>query len=160
MLPHLSGRLDSLFIELSPLNQPDEIDLARLPYYLYEKLDVRIVNHDGGKRVLQRFCQANVLAQMNITLARQRSVWDVITTSKKLPQLSQPTVVTAAQERFDSSAEIFFNNTFPASTAINTNGDTNPSGALPKAFIPFNVISDRKDEVAVVAFDCRSATNF
>lgn len=157
MLPHLSNRIDSLLIELSPEGQPDEIDLTRLPYYLYEKLDMRIVNHDGGKRVLQRFCQANVLSQMNITLARQRSVWDVITTSKKLPQLT-PDAVTTAKGKFESNAEIFFNNSFPTSEVFSESG--NPSGALPKTFIPISVISDRKDEVAVVAFDCRTATDF
>jgi len=160
LLPHLVARMDSLFIELSPVDQPDEIDLTRLPYYLYEELDIRIVNHDGGKRVLQRFCQANVLAQMNITLGRQRSVLDVISTSKKLPTQLTPEAVALAKDRFDSCAEIFFRNSFPASSTISVNGITNPSGALPKAFIPFNVISDAKDEVAVVSFDCRTATDF
>lgn len=160
-LPHLVGRVDSLFIDLSVPGQPDEIDLARIPYYLYEKLDIRIVNHDGGRRVLKRFCQAKVLHQMNITLARQRSVWDVINTSKKLPQLTAE-AVTAAKARFDSSAEIFFNNSFPTSETVGSreNGDSLPSGSIPRAFIPMSVISDQKDEVAVVTFDCRSASDF
>ncbi len=62
--PDLISRQDEILIDLSPDENPFEIDLPRLPKLLHDKYDIRIINHDGGREVLQQFCQAKIISQL------------------------------------------------------------------------------------------------
>ncbi|MGA1372781.1 MAG: hypothetical protein ACO3Z6_14365 [Pseudomonadales bacterium] len=65
-------------LEASLPTQPERLDLGRVPELLYRTLDIRIVNHDGG-RTLHRACiRAGVLAQLQMTLMRGASVRDLV----------------------------------------------------------------------------------
>ena len=60
------------------------IDLARVPKLLRDRLDARLVQHDGGATSLMAFADASALSQLNLTLMRSRSVRDVLETSPRL----------------------------------------------------------------------------
>ena len=40
---------------------------------------MRIINHDGGHKVLKEFAKFNALCQLNLTLGRQLTVKEVLT---------------------------------------------------------------------------------
>lgn len=55
-----------------------DMDLSLLPTYLYEHLDIRVANHDGGRDVLRAFARAGALSQLNLTLCQDRSAVEVL----------------------------------------------------------------------------------
>jgi hypothetical protein len=69
--------VDRALIVCSPEDKPDELDVAAVPRLLRQKLDIRIANHDGGSIVLSAFSRAGALPQINFTLMRGRSMFDV-----------------------------------------------------------------------------------
>jgi riboflavin biosynthesis pyrimidine reductase len=65
-------------LEVSLPAQPERLDLGQVPELLNRTLDIRIVNHDGG-RTLHRACvRAGVLAQLQLTLMRGASVRELV----------------------------------------------------------------------------------
>jgi hypothetical protein len=66
--PLLQARLSTMLIVVpgssSSFDVEADIDISLLPKMLYDKLDMRIVNHDGGHKVLQEFCKAGAINQM------------------------------------------------------------------------------------------------
>ncbi len=78
------GRVDDLLLVASPPGRPEEIDVRRVPELLRERLDARLVEHDGGARSLEAFVRAGAVAQLHLTLMRGRSVRDVLRTSDRL----------------------------------------------------------------------------
>ena len=54
----------------------ERIDVARVPTLLYDKLGMRIVNHDGGARVLRDFARAGALTQINMSLGLKVALRD------------------------------------------------------------------------------------
>ena len=77
--PDLKKSIDSMVIALpTDPSGSAAFDIGLLPKLLFEKLDLRIVNHDGGQRVLRDFCRAGVVAQVNLTLCRRQPLIDII----------------------------------------------------------------------------------
>lgn len=54
----------------------ERIDVARVPTMLYDELGMRIVNHDGGARVLRDFARAGALTQINMSLGLKVALCD------------------------------------------------------------------------------------
>lgn len=131
----LERRIDSILLPLSPVGRPAELDIARVPDLLMSKLDVRIANHDGGATVLSKFSEAGVLAQINLTLMRGRSVFDALGASEQLDVAARD----AALADFDSRRQLFFSG----------------NHRLPAALVPASVITDGGDGV-VATFDARA----
>lgn len=86
---NLHNRIEDMLITLpAPATEGDGIDtslqaearmdLSTVPRYLYEKLDIRVANHDGGRDVLRAFARAGALSQLNLTLCQGRSIVDVL----------------------------------------------------------------------------------
>lgn len=128
------ARVDDLFLVASPPGRPDELDIAAVPKLLFDRLDIRVANHDGGATVLSAFSAAGVLPQINLTLMRGRSVHDVLASSEQLPEAARA----AALGEFAKRRQLFFS------------GDHR----LPGTLRPVSVLADGGDGV-VVAFDAR-----
>lgn len=121
-------------LALSPPGRPEVLDVAAVPRLLRERLDVRIADHDGGAVVLSRFIEAGALAQLNVTLMRNRSVRQVVETNESAGAGVREELLSS----FDGRARLLFS------------GD----GRVPSALRPAYVIG-HDGEAVVVTFDVR-----
>jgi hypothetical protein len=128
----LQDRIDDMLIILSPEEAPSEIAYTQIPEYLYSKLDMKIVDHDGGQHVLRDFVRAGVVGQINLSLMKGQSLRDVIE-SRLLPEPVKSSILT----NFDASLQTFF---------------TNSTGMLPSHLQPMQIVEDAHNEIAVVSF--------
>ncbi len=76
--------IDSMLIVASAPDDPERIDVARVPALVRAALDARLVQHDGGATSLMAFVEAGALCQLNFSLMRRRSVRDVLAASDRL----------------------------------------------------------------------------
>jgi len=135
--------IDKLLLPLSPQGQPDKLDIAGVPKFLYDSLGMRIVNHDGGQTILSEFSKAGALPQLNLTLGRTRSVTEVF---RSYPLQHAPVPMSEPERQkllseFDTRVQYFF---------------SNPEGKLPKELVAAQIITDVAQDVAVVTFDARA----
>lgn len=139
----LEGRIDEMLIVLSPKDAPEKLELSRVPQTLYDAYGMMMVNHDGGQTILSEFSKAGVLPQINLTLARNQSVRDVL---QEYDLRHAPVGMTEEQrdellKTFEGRVQYFF---------------TTSDGKIPRQLEPIQIITDGKDQVAVVAFDARN----
>ena len=156
--PHLADCIEDMLVVVPGSQRDDQtgsaIDIASVPQLLFDRLDVRIANHDGGLGVLRAFCRAGAVAQVNLTLCRTRSLRDVV--SKYEADTDGATV----GADFDSRAQLFFSPT-SASRKEGSGGErVELSGAIPEAWRAVYCIEDGEGDVAVVTFDTREAGDF
>ena len=122
---NLQDRIEKILIVCSLADRPNEIDYSSIPGRLYSEFNMKIVNHDGGKKVFRNFCRQGILPQFNITLCRNLAM-------RELPRLQA-----VSAEEFDRNKEVFI------------------SSLQRKNFNPMSIITDDIASVAVVTFDCR-----
>lgn len=142
---HLFGlqhRIDSMLIIASPNNENDKIDLQSLPKLLFEKYDLRVINNDGGQVVLQEFCSAGILSQLNLTLCRKLSLKQVISTTSLLSDEMRVEAMT----EYDNKISMFFKD--------------DEYHRIPSTFVPVNIVTDTSQDVAVVCFDMTEINSF
>jgi hypothetical protein len=140
-----------------------EMDLTVLPKLLHDRFGMIIVNHDGGHSgnnfnlstiflnklfmffntvpliVLRDFCKAGVIPQMNLTLCRQLSVKQVVSTISGIDDTVRRNCL---GETFEARMKYFFN-----SKDIHTLKNIR---SLPCNLKVAAVVSDSADDVAVV----------
>jgi riboflavin biosynthesis pyrimidine reductase len=138
---NLENRIDDILIILSSDNNPDDIDLTKLPGVLFKDYNIILANHDGGKKVLEAFCQAGIIDQFNFTFARKTSLRDAV---KNNPDIDPETRKTILKD-FKSRSKNFF--------------DTE-NGVMPDNFPVAEIIVDEVDEAAVVLLDTRKIKSF
>jgi riboflavin biosynthesis pyrimidine reductase len=136
----MQDRIDSMLIVCSPDGKPDDLDIAAVPRLLRQKLDIRIANHDGGCIVLSEFSRAGALAQVNFTLMRGRSMFDVYTSKKILATASE---IQELRETLASRCSFMFT------------GDR----CIPRNLRPISILVDDA-EGCVVVFDARKQHGF
>ena len=160
-LYNLNDRINDIIIEFSPINEPNEIDLINLPKMLFEKYNMKIINHDGGQVVLRKFLQSNIIPQINLTLGRKISLKEIIKNSnfnnkenilnefsEKVQNFFTKTIINSSQNNNESNND-------------NSNHNSNQiEGMIPKDFIPITIISDKYDDVAIITFDTSNALDF
>jgi hypothetical protein len=73
-------RLKEILIVLPSQDEdhPEVLDLSSLPSLLYSKYDMKIINHDGGQKILRDFSKAGILTQMNLTLGMNHTLREVV----------------------------------------------------------------------------------
>ena len=86
-------QLDERLLVCSPPGQPEEIDAARVPELLRERLDARLVEHDGGAVSLAAFLDAGAISQLHLTLMRGRSVRQILESSTRLDEGERRTII-------------------------------------------------------------------
>ena len=162
--PDLKKSIDSMVIAL-PTDPSGcaAFDIGLLPKLLFEKLDLRIVNHDGGQRVLRDFCRAGVVAQVNLTLCRRQPLIDIIHKYEKLSEAGSdaheidesrgPT----DSNSFENRAQLFF---CSSERRLNNSESGNLSGAIPLSWKGVYCIEDGEENVAVATFDTRDTGDF
>jgi len=138
---NLENRIDNMLIILSPENNPDEINLSELPEVLYREYNIILANHDGGKKVLEAFCNAGIIDQFNFTFGRTPSLYEVVKKNSEIDIEIKKSVL----KNFNSCTINFF--------------DTE-NGSIPKKFIVAEIIADEPDEAAVVVLDTRKIRSF
>lgn len=131
----LGRPIDEILIPVSPPGQPEVLDIAGVPGELRRRLDIRLANHDGGQTVLSKFSEAGVISQMNLTLMRNASVFDVLNRDPRLPAEQRRQML----DEFDTRRQLFFSG----------------NHGLPGALKPVSVLSDGSDAL-VVSFDARA----
>lgn len=132
----LESRMNDILIPLSSQENPAIMDLSGLPKLLYDKYDIKMANHDGGALVLSEFAKAGILDQMNLTLTRQQSVYDVLNGTNKVEKEKKDEILLD----FDQRLSYFF-------------GTLN--GKISDGLVPVHILADYLDEAAVVTFDAR-----
>ncbi len=131
----LGKPIDEILISVSPPGEPEVLDIAQVPIELRHRFDIRLANHDGGQTVLSRFSEAGVMSQMNLTLMRNASVFDVLKEDPRLPVEQRQQML----DEFDTRRQLFFSS----------------DHRLPHALKPMSVLSDAGDAL-VVSFDARA----
>lgn len=137
----LEHRMDNILIPLSPEHDSAEIDLHRLPGYLFNNYNIILANHDGGKMVLEAFCNAGIMDQLNFTFARKPSLYDAVRLNADIDESLKNKIL----RDFSSRTRDFF--------------DTE-SGRMPKSFPVTEIIIDEPDEAAVIVLDTRKIRSF
>ena len=138
---NLQNRIDDILIVLSPDNNPDDIDLSKLPGILFKDYNIILANHDGGKKVLEAFCQAGIIDQFNFTFARRPSLYNTVKNNPDIDTLVKEALLHDFQARIID----FF--------------DTE-DGSIPRNFPVAEIIVDEPDEAAVVILDTRQIRSF
>ena len=153
-----SERLEKMLHILPPIegmsaDETDEVDLTLLPRYLYEQLDIRIAQHDGGQIVLNKFFECkNVIAQFNVTLGRKTTVKDAIKTHPRIASDEERKVYL---DEFDDRVSYFFHDREKSIAA----GRVVPRG-IPEDMKVVSIIEDAVgDDVAIYVLDCRPNVN-
>lgn len=157
--PHLKESIEDMLITVPyhAINK-NTMDIALVPQMLYDLLDIRIANHDGGKGILRDFCTAGALAQVNLTLCRDSSLRDVVSKHESaLGGSNLEPEEDIALKTFASNVQLFF-----TSTAARTRNQLNGvlSGTIPLSWKEIYCVTDEKESMAVVTFDTRGAGDF
>lgn len=131
-------RIDDLLLVASPPGDPAAIDLASVPALLRTRLDMRLVEHDGGATSLAAFLEAGAVAQLNLTLMRSRSVRDVLERSSRIEDASRARLLAD----------------WPRAARLFPRG----GGALPERWPPFYAMAENAEgaEAVVVSLDVRA----
>lgn len=160
--PDLQKSIDSMLIALpTDPSGSAAFDIGLLPKLLFERLDLRIVNHDGGQKVLRDFCRAGVVAQVNLTLCRRQPLIDIIHKYEK-PHEADPDAheVDGSQgqsDSFEDRTQLFFCSSERRATNAKSG---NLSGAIPHSWKGVYCIEDGEESVAVATFDTRDTGDF
>lgn len=124
-------RADSMLLAVSPPDDPQTIDIARVGRVLRERLDARLVEHDGGALSLGGFVDAGAVTQLNLTLMGGRSVRDVVAASTRVD-------AAAVLADWVGRPRLF---------------------ALPKGWTPVYAVQERGGEALVVSFGPETRPN-
>lgn len=126
-----------------------EVDVAIIPTLLYERFNMRIINHDGGHDLLHEFYHTGSLCQMNITLCRNKSVKSVLET---WPYVVSENERKAALDHFDNRIRYFFKKEKQEEQLMEKSSDY--CYGIPSHITFANVITDAHQDLAIVTFDC------
>jgi hypothetical protein len=152
---NLQDRIDDMIIELSPDDNPHEIELKALPSLLFQRFNMKIINNDGGREILRRFFKSKVLAQINLTLCRQKSQIEILEEMKSCGSASE-ILIDSILQSIDVANQNFFS---LDKSSSEDNSDTCrdsssiKNGKLPRTLSPIQIIEDSYQELAVVAFN-------
>ena len=101
----LQDRIDDMLIILPPNPSKHlQLDFSVVPKLLFDRYGMRIVNHDGGHRVLLEFSRAGALSQLNLTLGRKTSLQEAIAANSRLDGAIRSSIL----ESFDARVQYFF----------------------------------------------------
>jgi hypothetical protein len=134
--------------------QSPTMDLSVLPKLLFERLDIRIANHDGGRDVLRSFARAGALSQLNLTLCQGRSVLDVLRTGPYL-QDRDDAVAFTDPVRLESKLSYFFSHKGCPRTS-----STARAHGVPQNLEVVEIIQGVHDDVMVVTFKANKVFDF
>ena len=135
-----------------------EMDISVVPKLMYDRFQMRIVNHDGGLGVLRAFTQAGALSQLHLTLGRQKSVRDAIADCNFIDRKVLDHCDFSVPGAFGSKVQYFFKNKAQPDkngsirgTGVSSFVDAAGQHAIPKSMEPVQIISDDNDSVTIVA---------
>lgn len=122
-------------LEASSPEQPEHLDLRRVPELLRRELDLRIVNHDGGRTLHAAFVRAGILSQLQLTLMRGASVRDLVAAAPVDDLLRSRWL-----SEFESRAQRYFSDAREWSNHVR----------------PLQVLDDEAGETVVIGLDLRA----
>lgn len=125
--------IESALLVCSRTDTPDVIDYSAVPSLLFERLGMKIVNHDGGMHVLNDFASAGALTQLNLSLGLKKSMLET----------SKVAALPEALKGGDSNIfEFFF-------------GDSNRRRSLPRSLQVNSLTADDENSLVVAVIDTR-----
>jgi hypothetical protein len=140
--------MDDMLIVLPPNPSMQlELDFTVVPKLLFDRYGMRIVNHDGGHRVLLEFSRAGALSQLNLTLGRNTSVLTAIGADSRLDSDVRSTIL----ESFDPRVQYFFRSHGPGN---------NMSHSIPKELPVACILVDDVHDAVVATFDTSRGFDF
>ena len=149
-----------------------DIDISLIPKLLYDKYDMRLIDHDGGHKVLAAFARSGALCQMDLTLGRGLSVKEVLATAA-MDSIPEPTR-TSMLDQFDDRVKDFkfFHKKLDPILAVEADVEAvamsegqcsyeaEYSSAIPSSFEVASIITNDQEDVAVVTFRMPSSCDF
>lgn len=150
-----------------------DIDISLIPKLLYDKYDMRLIDHDGGHKVLAAFARSGALCQMDLTLGRGLSVKEVLATAA-MDSIPEPTR-TSMLDQFDDRVKdfkFFHKKLDPIVAAVEADieavamsegqcsNEAEYSSAIPSSFEVASIITNDQEDVAVVTFRMPSSCDF
>jgi len=164
-LYNLQSRIHNMLIVIPPslhvknTTLSDDMNLSLVSRILYQKYGMKLVDHDGGQQVLNEFCQARLVSQINLTLCRHQTVKQVV---ESLPEID--TIVRSrVLNDFDAHMQYMFSSPSlqQSSSTILTEKTVISHRGIPKSMKLIHALTDTIDENIVVAtFDTRHGINF
>lgn len=146
----LQNRMDDMLIVLPPNPSLQlELDFTVVPKLLFDQYGMRIVNHDGGHRVLLEFSRAGALSQLNLTLGRKTSVIAAIGADSRLDSDDRSSIL----ESFNSRVQYFFRSHGPGNTGA-------VSHSIPRELPVACLLVDDVHEAVVATFDTSRGFDF
>eukprot|EP01033_Poteriospumella_lacustris_P002543 gene2542-1846_t len=164
---NLTDRIDKMLIVIPPHADkaaPGELsvdmDISVIPKILFDEYDMKVVNHDGGQKILAQFCREGVMAQMNLTLGRQITVREALQGMSHIPQEKKDVAFANYSERLFH----FFNYySEPAGASVDAEvavATRKPCHGIPPTLPIVSIIEDPRDEISVYVFDTRGGFDF
>lgn len=169
---NLSDRIDKILIVVPPRpgkespegEMQSDMDITLIPKILYQNYNMKIVNHDGGQKILAQFCRHGVITQMNLTLGRQITVRQALQGMSHIPQDKKDI---AFQNYFDRYAIYRFFSYYDAGNGdTGTEQDETREGTrqllhgIPPSLPIVSIIEDPRDEICIYVFDTRGGFDF
>jgi hypothetical protein len=171
----LADRIEGMLIVVPPPSSSSDgdvsssdIDISLIPKLLYDKYDMRLIDHDGGHKVLAAFARSGTLCQMDLTLGRGSSVKEVLAAAGT-DSIPEPTRISML-EQFDDRVKDFkffhkkLSPEVEAATVAVSEGlqplQQYSSSAIPSSFEVASIITNDEEDVAVVTFRMPSSCDF
>ena len=176
----LADRIEGMLIVVPPASSSSgddasssDIDISLIPKLLYDKYDMRLIDHDGGHKVLAAFARSGALCQMDLTLGRGSSVKEVLAAAGT-DSIPEPTRISML-EQFDDrvkdfkffhkklSPEVAGEAEEEAVVAVSEGRQSlqqYSSSAIPSSFEVASIITNDEEDVAVVTFRMPSSCDF
>jgi hypothetical protein len=167
----LEDRIQAMLIILPHLSD-EKLDLSSLPALLYEKYSMKIINHDGGQKILRDFSTCpGLLTQMNLTLGRKWNLNTVLENfhTAMVPEEKKKKYLT----EFQSRVRYFFSSpsssavTSPISEKRNHTDDVESdsqkmmiSYGVPKDLKVSYCVEDESKEVVIVTLNTKHGFDF
>jgi len=174
----LADRIEGMLIVVPPPSSSgdassSDIDISLIPKLLYDKYDMRLIDHDGGHKVLAAFARSGALCQMDLTLGRGSSVKEVLAAAgtDSIPDSTRISML----EQFDDRVKDFkfFHKKLSPEVAVEAeeavvavSEGRQPlqqyysSSAIPSSFEVASIITNDEEDVAVVTFRMPSSCDF
>ena len=142
-----------------------DVDISLIPKLLYDKYDMRLINHDGGRQVLAAFGRSGSLCQMNLTLGRGFSVKELLSATTDVSEIDKRLALESFDERI-KNFKFFRQKSIkaPASTTEGRDKGDDVEGqyvsGIPRNFQVASIITNDAEDVAVVTFRIPSPCDY
>jgi hypothetical protein len=141
----LGERINDMLIVVPPRlgctgDPRNDIDISSIPEILFKQFDIRLLNHDGGRRLMEEFVKVGAIDQIHLTLGMKHSVQDLITIHHADTDSTDSTDSTEGAEKTIGMSDFRF--------LFDNRGKRDFQHAIPRCLEVVSVLSDEAQDVA------------